>query len=302
MHLKGYTHYSCFHCKKGNTRWQFELYLTVLQDVSAHLATRAHMVVLSRPSVALALFSLHLGSQLVSPAQQVIKKPPVNSHVSCKVYTNKAIWRLSQNETHHCAQVSTVQRVHLYLPRVQWAVSVHQPAGHPLLTAPLAPLAPSVTAALWQSRLDPAAQVWQSRIIMGNDVRKLRYESVSFSSNVLFLLCINRLNNMYHLSFIVIVAVFSVGCLTVLSTTGHFCSPGSTEPSPVSRTYGDVCPMGHFCPLGSGSPKRCPVGSFLPEPGASSPSHCHPCPPGKYCNSPGSSQPTGGEFHQVVSH
>ncbi|XP_053279649.1 SCO-spondin [Pleuronectes platessa] len=51
--------------------------------------------------------------------------------------------------------------------------------------------------------------------------------------------------------------------------------------------------MGHFCPLGSGSPKPCPVGSFLPEPGASSPSHCHPCPPGKYCVSPGASQPTG---------
>ncbi|KAG7238707.1 hypothetical protein INR49_031223, partial [Caranx melampygus] len=44
---------------------------------------------------------------------------------------------------------------------------------------------------------------------------------------------------------------------------------------------------------GSGSPKPCPVGSFLPEPGASAPSHCYPCPPGKYCLSPGASQPTG---------
>ncbi|KAE8295324.1 hypothetical protein D5F01_LYC06250 [Larimichthys crocea] len=54
--------------------------LDISQDVSAHLATRAHMVVLSRPSVALALFSLHLGSQLVSPAQQDIFVPrgPLN--------------------------------------------------------------------------------------------------------------------------------------------------------------------------------------------------------------------------------
>ncbi|GLD57311.1 zonadhesin-like isoform X1 [Lates japonicus] len=84
--------------------------------------------------------------------------------------------------------------------------------------------------------------------------------------------------------------------LTELSgpcSPGHFCSLWSTEPSPVSQLYGDVCPKGHFCPRGSGSPKPCPVGSFLPEPGASSPSHCHSCPPGKYCLSPGASQPTG---------
>ncbi|KAM8904697.1 uncharacterized protein AB9W97_008232 isoform 6-T6 [Spinachia spinachia] len=74
---------------------------------------------------------------------------------------------------------------------------------------------------------------------------------------------------------------------------GHFCSLGSTEPSPVSQPYGDVCPVGHFCPRNSGSPKPCPVGSFLPEPGASARSHCHRCPPGKYCSTSGSSQPTG---------
>nr|XP_057935999.1 SCO-spondin isoform X4 [Doryrhamphus excisus] len=74
---------------------------------------------------------------------------------------------------------------------------------------------------------------------------------------------------------------------------GYFCSSGSPEPSPVSQPHGDICPAGHFCPLGSQSTKPCPIGSFLPEPGASSPSHCHPCPPGKYCVSPGASQPTG---------
>ncbi|XP_056298042.1 multiple epidermal growth factor-like domains protein 6 [Pseudoliparis swirei] len=74
---------------------------------------------------------------------------------------------------------------------------------------------------------------------------------------------------------------------------GHFCSLGSTEPSPVSRPYGDVCRTGHFCPRGSGSPKPCPVGSFLPEPEASALSHCHRCPPGKYCLGPGGSRPTG---------
>lgn len=87
----------------------------------------------------------------------------------------------------------------------------------------------------------------------------------------------------------------SLRCLIALSTTGYFCTLGSSEPSPVSRTQGNVCPMGHFCPQGSGAPRPCPVGSFLPEPGASALSQCHPCPPGQYCLSPGSSQPTGGD-------
>lgn len=87
----------------------------------------------------------------------------------------------------------------------------------------------------------------------------------------------------------------SLRCLIALSTTGYFCTLGSSEPSPVSRTEGNICPVGHFCPQGSGAPRPCPVGSFLPEPGASALSQCHPCPPGQYCLSPGSSQPTGGD-------
>ncbi|KAM6933259.1 uncharacterized protein FYW49_001626 [Xenentodon cancila] len=78
-----------------------------------------------------------------------------------------------------------------------------------------------------------------------------------------------------------------------LCSPGHFCTLGSTKPSPVSQPYGDVCPLGHFCPQGSGSPKACPVGSFLPEPGAISLSHCRPCPPGKYCRYAGAGQPSG---------
>lgn len=96
---------------------------------------------------------------------------------------------------------------------------------------------------------------------------------------------------------LVIARTVNVTVISLLSTTGYFCSLGSSEPSPVSKPYGDMCPMGHFCPGGSGSPKPCLVGSFLPEPRASTPTDCHPCPPGKYCLRPGGSQPTGGGFH-----
>lgn len=94
--------------------------------------------------------------------------------------------------------------------------------------------------------------------------------------------------------------VVLLSCLNALFTTGYFCTLGSSEPSPVSKTQGNVCPVGHFCPQGSGAPRPCPVGSFLPEPGASALSQCHSCPPGQYCLSPGSSQPTGGDGEQVV--
>lgn len=75
---------------------------------------------------------------------------------------------------------------------------------------------------------------------------------------------------------------------------------GSIEPSPVSQLYGDVCPMGHFCPQGSESPKPCPIGTFLPEPGAFSLSHCRSCPPGQYCLTPGASQPSGGGYRNLT--
>lgn len=133
---------------------------------------------------------------------------------------------------------------------------------------------------------------------MGKHARQLCYKIVFSFLGYVFCIkphfLLNIIVDEYH-----IINVFSVRSLTTLSTTGYFCSLGSTEPSPVSQLYGDVCPMGHFCPQGSGSPKPCPVGSFIPEAGASSSSHCHPCPPGKYCLSPGASQPTGGGLHQV---
>ncbi len=68
---------------------RLNLNLIVSQDVSAHLDMHAQIVVLSQPSVALALFSLHLDSRLVTPAHQVIKKTPVHSLLYYKLYTKK---------------------------------------------------------------------------------------------------------------------------------------------------------------------------------------------------------------------
>lgn len=80
--------YSCFYCKQGGTRWQFKLTVTLSQDVSARLDMHAHVVALSRPSVTLALFSLHLDSPCVTAAHQVIKETPVPPRALNKQHTN----------------------------------------------------------------------------------------------------------------------------------------------------------------------------------------------------------------------
>ncbi len=98
MFLKGYYHFSTvfdmhitlvFIVHKKAPEESLYIYLTVSQDISAHLAMRARMEVLSQPSVALALFSLHLDNPLVTPAHQVIEKAPVHWHACVERCTMK---------------------------------------------------------------------------------------------------------------------------------------------------------------------------------------------------------------------
>ncbi|XP_076147242.1 uncharacterized protein LOC143131474 [Alosa pseudoharengus] len=74
---------------------------------------------------------------------------------------------------------------------------------------------------------------------------------------------------------------------------GYFCSSGATDPAPISQSFGDICPAGHFCPQHCSAPLPCPVGTFFSNRGAESRLQCSPCPPGAYCLSPGSPQPSG---------
>lgn len=50
------------------------------------------------------------------------------------------------------------------------------------------------------------------------------------------------------------------------------------------------CPIGHYCPYGSGYPRKCPPGTYQPNTGASD---CEDCPEGSYCAEAGLSTPTG---------
>uniref|UniRef100_M3YPB2 Uncharacterized protein n=1 Tax=Mustela putorius furo TaxID=9669 RepID=M3YPB2_MUSPF len=56
---------------------------------------------------------------------------------------------------------------------------------------------------------------------------------------------------------------------------------------------GGPCPPGHFCPLGTGVPLPCPVGTFSDRMLLSMASECLSCPPGHFCGASGLTAPSG---------
>lgn len=51
----------------------------------------------------------------------------------------------------------------------------------------------------------------------------------------------------------------------------------------VNQTYGDVCPPGHYCPVGTATPALCPVGTFSNVSGLMSALQCQNCSAGHAC-------------------
>lgn len=76
-------------------------------------------------------------------------------------------------------------------------------------------------------------------------------------------------------------------------SAGYFCTLGAVDQSPVGQLYGDVCPSGHYCPEGTGTPEPCPAGTYLPDSGRRSQLDCLPCPGGKFCAREGLANYTG---------
>ena len=91
-------------------------------------------------------------------------------------------------------------------------------------------------------------------------------------------------------------SVFSVGVNLTAPTAqcdeGFYCTSGVDTPMPlllndtqclldrVHQSVGDLCPVGYYCPRGSGYPQPCPAGSYQNSAGSS---QCETCPPGYYC-------------------
>ena len=87
---------------------------------------------------------------------------------------------------------------------------------------------------------------------------------------------------------------------TLLSLESYFCIAGAMSPlQPTLNHTGGPCPPGNYCPLGTGSPIPCPIGTFtnftrntgvntMIVDGKVTPAQCLPCPPGLACDSAGS--------------
>jgi hypothetical protein len=77
----------------------------------------------------------------------------------------------------------------------------------------------------------------------------------------------------------------------VCVTGSGLASPSGTfDESTWAATSNGPCPTGHYCPYGSGYPRKCPVGTYAPTTGLS---ECLDCPAHNYCATAGLSAVTG---------
>ena len=77
---------------------------------------------------------------------------------------------------------------------------------------------------------------------------------------------------------------------------GFFCIDGSDSPTPdgiTSKGISGVCPVGAYCPRGTGQSNSCPRGTFSNATGLKNVSQCVDCPYGYYCDGDGLTEPSG---------
>jgi len=73
---------------------------------------------------------------------------------------------------------------------------------------------------------------------------------------------------------------------------GYYCKEKAISATPTDGTTGNQCPLGHYCPKGSGAPIACPIGTYLDEKGKTVDTDCKACPTGKICNDLGLVSPS----------
>ena len=72
-----------------------------------------------------------------------------------------------------------------------------------------------------------------------------------------------------------------------LCSGGYFCKRGANRSEPRQGPDADVCPAGHYCPVGNIVPTKCPLGTYNPYVNKDDESDCLDCPPGYYCGQTG---------------
>ncbi|RUS80927.1 hypothetical protein EGW08_011308, partial [Elysia chlorotica] len=80
---------------------------------------------------------------------------------------------------------------------------------------------------------------------------------------------------------------------TTPCSAGYYCGKGSNTTIPVGMSFGDVCPLGEYCPEGSPEGTHCPNGTYSNVTGLHSESQCISCDPGRVCSGSGLTAPNG---------
>ena len=56
---------------------------------------------------------------------------------------------------------------------------------------------------------------------------------------------------------------------------GYFCRRNATSATPDQGDDANICPVGHYCPEGTGEPMNCPLGTFGNDTGLFDQSYPH---------------------------
>ena len=70
--------------------------------------------------------------------------------------------------------------------------------------------------------------------------------------------------------------------MTAQCDAGYYCSGGAFISAPTDQVTGDICPPGSYCPVGTGVPQPCPLGTFSSQSGNQAVSACEQCTSGEY--------------------
>ena len=66
---------------------------------------------------------------------------------------------------------------------------------------------------------------------------------------------------------------------------GYYCEGGTNRARPTSLTnhFGDICTIGHYCPISTSVPIECPIGYYSDALGLQAENQCQHCKNGYYC-------------------
>ncbi|RUS80255.1 hypothetical protein EGW08_011984, partial [Elysia chlorotica] len=80
---------------------------------------------------------------------------------------------------------------------------------------------------------------------------------------------------------------------STVCTAGFYCRQGATSGTPNQGEDADECPAGHYCPVQTSEPQKCPLGTFSSAKRLTDIAQCLNCTAGSYCGEMNLTAPSG---------